>query len=141
MLIHTHSQLRHPSIVEPHLCLLECRMYQNNRHTWLAFFIHERTFILDDVRVYERRGRSEKKIEIIEQETVQGKFIQKQHQHKYTHGYRFFFVFIVCVCVSIESLIETKKNQRKNNRKLDLHECYFRLYTLRKRCIEEKVGK
>lgn len=100
MLIHTHSQLRHPSIVEPHLCLFECRMY--NRHTWLAYFIHERTFILDDVRVYERRGRSEKKMEIIEQETVQGKFIQKQHQHKYTNGYRFFFrLYCVCVCACL----------------------------------------
>lgn len=46
---YTHTQMRHPSIVKPHLCLLEWLMHTHT-HTWPAYFIHERTFILDDVR-------------------------------------------------------------------------------------------
>lgn len=49
---------------------------------------------------------TKKKMEIIEQETVRGKFIQKQHQHKYT---RVFCFVSVCAYSGKYKIKERKK--------------------------------
>lgn len=121
MLIHTCIHTDAPSIYRG-ATLVSVRVTHAHTHTWPAYFIHERTFILDDVRRVDvcRGGRTKqaKKWKLLNKRLFKENLFKKQ---PIQHGY------LSCVCV----VYTRKKNQRKNNRKLDLHECYFRVYSSR----------
>lgn len=103
---HTRTQMRHLSIVKPHWCLLEWLMYTHT-HTWPAYFIHERTFILDDVRKVNMCSKGRTK------QGKNGNYWTRDCSRKIYSKNNLYNTVIFRVCVFVCIVYTRKKNQRK----------------------------